>query len=124
MGPVRVLFVEDEGLIRLITEEYLNENGFEVIEAWNGEEAVKLLDSNRCFDVLFTDVRMPGNVDGFALAEHARHRYPRLPVLIVSGYAENLTGRLRLLDPPPVFLSKPYDLSDVAHTLRTMAAEA
>lgn len=118
MGAVRVLLVEDEGLIRLITEEFLQEHGFEVIEAWNGDEAARLLDGPDGFDVLFTDVRMPGSLDGVALAEHARRRYPKLPVLVVSGYAENLVSRLRGLDPPMVVMGKPYDLLAVIDTLR------
>ena len=74
MRAVRVLLAEDEGLIRLITKQFLQENGFEVTEAWNGEEAARLLNGPDSFDVLFTDVRMPGSLDGIALAEHARRR--------------------------------------------------
>jgi len=122
MRTVRVLLVEDEGLIRLMTEEFLWENGFEVVETWNGEEAAKLLDGPDRFDVVFTDVRMPGSLDGVALAEYARRRYPKIPVLVVSGYAENLVARLRDLNPPVVLMGKPYDLSKVVDTLRRLTA--
>ncbi|TPG46055.1 response regulator [Roseomonas nepalensis] len=120
MASVRVLFVEDEDLIRLIMKEFLQENGFEAVEVWNGEEAVRLLDGPDGFDVLFTDVQMPGALDGIAPAEQARRRCPEIPVLVVSGYAENLVSRLRNLDPPAVLMSKPYDLAVVADTLRRL----
>ncbi len=123
METRRVLLVEDEVLIRLIAEEFLQESGFEVVEAWNGDEAAKLLDGPDHFDVLFTDVRMPGNLDGIALAEHARQRRPMIPVLVVSGYADNLSSRLRKLTPPVVLIGKPYDLTAIAEALGRLIAE-
>jgi CheY-like chemotaxis protein len=123
MASVRVLFVEDEDLIRLIMGEFLQDSGFEVVEVWNGEEAVRLLDGPDGFDVLFTDVQMPGTLDGVAVVEQARRQCPRLPVLVVSGYAENLVSRLRHLDPPAVLMGKPYDLAAVVDTLRRLTAK-
>ncbi len=113
----RVLLVEDEGLIRLIMADFLRDEGFEVIEAWNGDEAVKLLDGPDNFDILFTDVRMPGTFDGIDVAALARRRHPALPVLVVSGYATQLTSRLSLLNPPAVFISKPYRLTQILEAL-------
>lgn len=69
MAAVRVLLVEDENLIRLVTSEILQDEGFEVVEAWNGDEAVRLLDGPDSFDILFTDVQMPGTLDGGAMLE-------------------------------------------------------
>lgn len=116
----RVLVVEDEGLIRLIAAEVLQDEGFEVVEAWDGDRAAELLDGPDGFDVLFTDVRMPGTLDGVDLAVHARCRYPTIPVLVVSGYAPRLMSRLSVLDPAAVFISKPYDLGEVVGTLRRL----
>ena len=59
MATARVLLVEDEGLIRLVMAEALLDQGFEVVEAWNGDETARLLDGQDTFDVLFTDVMMP-----------------------------------------------------------------
>ncbi len=113
----RVLLVEDEGFVRLIMAEVLRDEGFEVTEAWNGDQAVRLLDGPNSFDVLFTDVRMPGTFDGIDVAVHARLRYPALPVLVVSGYATQLALRLSLLNPPAVFISKPYRLTQILEAL-------
>ena len=120
MAVVRVLLVEDEGLIRMITAEFLHDEGFDVTEAWNGDEAARLLDNAANFDVLFTDVQMPGALDGINLAMHARRRWATLPLLIVSGYAAQLTAQFALLNPAPVFIGKPYNLDKIAGALRRL----
>lgn len=99
MAAARVLLAEDEVLIRLVAAEHLRDEGFEVVEAWDGDEAARLLDGPGRFDVLFTDVRMPGLLDGVDVAMHARRRYPTIPVLVVSGYAAHLMRRLGVLQP-------------------------
>jgi len=113
MATARVLLVEDEVLIRLVTAEMLRDEGFEVVEAQHGDEACALLDDADDFDVLFTDVRMPGTLDGIDVALHARRRHPAIPVLIASGYAAHLVRRLSMLIPAAVFISKPYSLAEV-----------
>jgi CheY-like chemotaxis protein len=122
MAALRVLLVEDEGLIRLLTAEVLHEEGFEVMEAWNGVEAIRLLDGPDGFDVLFTDVRMPGPLDGIDVAEHARRLDPSIPILVVSGYAVDLRKRLSALEPAAVFLSKPYNMTEIVDALRRLLA--
>lgn len=117
---VRVLLVEDEGLIRLVASQTLQDEGFEVAEAWNGDEAARLLDGPDGFDVLFTDVQMPGTLDGLDLAMHARRRCPGIPVLVVSGYAAQLVARLRVLDPAAIFIGKPYGLDEVVSAVRRL----
>ena len=119
VAALRVLLVEDEGLIRLMTTEALQEEGFDVVEAWNGDEAIRLLDGPNGFDVLLTDVQMPG-ADGVDVAEHARRRYPAIPILVVSGYAADLTKRLDALSPAAVFIHKPYNLEHIVLTLRCL----
>ena len=123
MATARVLLVEDEGLVRLTTAEILRDEGFEVVEAWDGDEAVRLLDGPGSFDALFTDVRMPGTRDGIAVAVHARRRHPAIPVLVVSGYVAQLIDRLGVLDPAAVFISKPYDLDDIVVALRRLTVK-
>ena len=123
MATARVLFVEDEGLIRLVTADYLRDEGFEVVEARDGDEAARLLDTLGGFDVLFTDVRMPGMLDGVEVAVRARQRHPELPVLVVSGYAARLTSRLGALQPPAVFMGKPYALREVVDTLSRLTGK-
>lgn len=123
MATARVLLVEDEGLIRLMTAELLQDEGFEVVEAWNGDEAARLLNGPDGFDVLFTDVRMPGALDGVDVAVHARRRHPAIPVLVVSGYAAQLMSRLSVLDPAAVFISKPYRLDEIVDVLRRLTVK-
>lgn len=122
MAAARVLLAEDEALIRLVAAEHLRDEGFEVVEAWDGDEAARLLDGPGGFDVLFTDVRMPGLLDGVDVALHARRRYPTIPVLVVSGYAVHLMRRLGVLQPAAVFISKPYSLAEVATALNRLTA--
>ncbi len=117
---VRVLLVEDEGLIRLVASQILQDEGFEVVEAWNGDEAARLLDGPDRFDILFTDVQMPGMLDGLELAMHARRRCPGIPVLVVSGYAAQLVTRLSVLDPSAVLIGKPYSLNEVVVAVRRL----
>lgn len=120
----RVLLVEDESIIRLVAAEALHDEGFEVAEAWNGDEAVRLLNGPGTFDVLFTDVRMPGTLDGVDVAIHARSRYPAIPVLVVSGYAAHLMTRLGVLEPVAHFMSKPYSLAEVVDKLHQLVGPA
>ena len=122
MATARVLLVEDEGLIRLAAAEVLQDEGFEVVEARDGNEAVQLLRGPDAFDVLFTDVRMPGALDGVDVATHARGLHPMIHVLVVSGYAPHLMARLGVLEPPAHFMSKPYILTEVVAKLNHLIA--
>ncbi len=124
MAAIRVLLVEDEGLIRMMTAEFLQDEGFEVTEARDGDEAAGLLDGVRDFDVLFTDVRMPGVLDGVDLAMHARRLYAGMPLLVVSGYAAQLTTRLGVLDPAAVFIGKPYEMREISAALKRLTVES
>lgn len=120
MASVRILFVEDEGLIRMVVGELLRDEGFEVTEARDGDEAAGLLGGPGCFDVLFTDVQMPGALDGVGVAILARSQQSALPVLVVSGHAPHLIERLRELDPAALFISKPYELEQIVEALRQL----
>jgi CheY-like chemotaxis protein len=105
-----ILVVEDEVLIRLMISDHLRSDGFAVIEAASADEALKILQSSAPVHLLFTDVRMPGPVDGLALMEHARTMKPDLKIIVTSGHAA--AGRLR--DIADDFFSKPYDLARVS----------
>ena len=120
MSAKRVLLVEDEGLIRFVTAEALRDDGFEVVEAVDGDEAARLLDGPDPFDILITDMRMPGTRDGVAVALHARLRQSAIPVLVVSGFAWQVKTRLQVLDPAAVFLNKPYKLDEVVKVSRQL----
>lgn len=85
MQPL-ILLVEDELLVRDMIAEELRDAGYLVIECANSDEALVQLERVPEIDLLFTDIRMPGPIDGFALAERVRSRYANLPVLYTTGF--------------------------------------
>jgi CheY-like chemotaxis protein len=115
---LRVLLVEDDQLVRQMILEALIDEGFEVLEATSGDEGARLLIDPDGIDVIFTDVRMPGLLDGIDLALHARKRHPRIAVIVVSGFAPHLVERLEQLDPPPIFFGKPYRPGEIIEAIR------
>ena len=82
---VRVLLVEDEVFIRIDTAEHLRARGFEVVEAGSADDAVEYVASGERIDVLVTDIRMPGSLDGLDLAARLRAEQPDLPIVVASG---------------------------------------
>lgn len=103
----RILFAEDDGEIGYIVTEMLRAEGFDVTPVENGDDGAITFD-NHPFHMLLTDVRMPGIKDGIDLATHVRQRSPGLPIVIVSGYAEDLGARLKNLGKRVTFLRKPF----------------
>jgi CheY-like chemotaxis protein len=114
-----VLLVEDEPLVRMLGADLLSEAGFEVVEAQDGDEALAALERRADIEVLFTDVNMPGSLDGLALATVARGRRPDLKVLVGSGVVRPSNGDLPNAGR---FLAKPYRPAAVVETLREMLA--
>src|SRR6266545_732479 len=83
--PIIVLIVEDEALVRETAVDVLGDAGFQVLEAGNGHDALALLESNPDVRVLFTDLNMPGSMDGLMLAFMASVRWPHLALILSSG---------------------------------------
>jgi CheY-like chemotaxis protein len=83
-----ILVVEDELLIRIMVSDELRDAGYDVIEACSADEAVTILTSPVRIDLIVSDVRMPGSLDGLGLLSVARERFPALPVIITSGHLE------------------------------------
>ena len=108
LAPATVLLVEDEVLIRLVVADRLRGAGMRVIEAKNGDEALSLLASTEHIDLIVTDIRMPGAIDGVTLAQLAKKVYG-LPVIVASAHYEALlpTG---IAD---AFFGKPYHVDRV-----------
>jgi len=117
-----VIVVEDEPLIRMILAEALSDHGFDVIEAPHARQAVALLEADAGrVHALFTDVHMPGDMDGVALAHHARARWPWISVLVTSGraYPEKSS-----MPEGARFIAKPYELSHVIRHIQEMRETA
>lgn len=110
-----VLVVEDEPLVRMTAADELDEAGFRVLEAMNADEALKVLEARSGeVQVLFTDVHMPGSMDGMELAEEVHQRWPHILLLISSGRAQP--------DPDEIpdhgrFLPKPYYGATLVHSI-------
>lgn len=114
-----VLIVEDEALIRIGAARMIEDAGFDVIEAANADEAIQTLESRSDIRVVFTDIHMPGSMDGLKLAHAVRHRWPPIKIVVTSGREPLPTGQ----DLPEGgrFFPKPYDPIEVCDTLRELA---
>jgi CheY-like chemotaxis protein len=115
-----VLLVEDELLVRELASEDLAEAGFEVTQASDGDEALAHLRDGRQFDLLFTDIRMPGETDGWELAREARRLIPGLRVIYATGLGEAGDG----LASEERYVRKPYSLNDLRKVLGELGFEA
>lgn len=117
---ITVLVVEDEELIRMDIADYLEREGFKVFEAAHAYAAIELLEAHPSMSILFTDIVMPGSMDGLKLAVAVRSRWPPVKIVIVSGYR-----LIEITDMPDggVFFSKPYTHGAVAAALRQLMAD-
>ena len=111
-----ILIVEDEVLTRIAAAEYLRDCGFTVVEAANAEEARSVLNSRAFIDLVFTDIQMPGEMDGRSLAGWLARQKPNVPVILTSARLEGDStsrGQRR-------FIRKPYQLSDIEKQIREL----
>lgn len=108
----RVLVVEDEPHLREVVSEALAQEGFSVTQAACGDEAAGLIDHARGFDLLLTDVHMPGGLDGIGVAARARARQPGLPIVVATGRRGSEAG-VGALQPRCALVMKPYGLRTI-----------
>jgi CheY-like chemotaxis protein len=118
-GAETVLVVEDDQALRAYTVETLMELGYRVLQAANGAEALAIIDHEQV-DLLFTDVVMPGGLNGRQLAEEASKRRPRLKVLYTTGYARNAIVHHGRLDPGVHLVGKPFSYAELAAKVRAV----
>ena len=113
-----ILVVEDEPLQRLVITDFLKECGFDILESANAAEAIEVLTKQTGqIDLVFSDVQMPGEIDGFGLAKWIRENRPGTPVVLASG----CTGKAELardLCAGEHFFPKPFDMDEVAAKIR------
>jgi len=117
-GQETVLVVEDDALVRNFVTGQLKSLGYTTLVAANAAEALSLINRGATLDLLFTDVVMPGTMNGRQLAEEVIKRLPSVKVLFTSGYTQNAIVHHGRLDPDIILLPKPYRKSDLARLVR------
>ncbi|MGY6627882.1 MAG: hybrid sensor histidine kinase/response regulator [Oceanicaulis sp.] len=123
-GHGRILFVEDEQMVRTVAAKTLRRKGYEVVEACDGEEALEILEAEpESFDLLLSDVVMPG-MSGPKLLEAARHLLGSARIVFISGYAEEDFSDTISADLDISFLPKPFEIQDLAERVKQELAAA
>jgi CheY-like chemotaxis protein len=120
IGAESILLVEDDDALRAYGVELLNELGYRVLAAANAAGALAIIDRGDKIDLLFTDVVMPGGMNGRELADEALRRRPGLKVLFTTGYTRNAIVHNGQLDPGIQLLGKPFTYSDLAAKIRSV----
>jgi CheY-like chemotaxis protein len=118
-GDEHILLVEDDALVRQYVVTQISRFGYQTLAAANAAEALAIIDEGERIDLLFTDVMLPGGMNGRQLATEAAKRRPGLKVLYTSGYTENALIHHGRLDAGVLLLPKPYLSSDLARMIRT-----
>jgi len=114
-----VLIVEDEFLSRMSAAEMISDHGFDVVEAENADLAIAILETRSDVQVVFTDVRLPGSMDGLKLAKYVKAKWPPIKIIATSEQAVVREGDL---PGGGVLLPKPYTADHVAAALRACTA--
>jgi len=123
-GDETILVVEDDPLVRAYVNTQLQSLGYTTLSAGNGVEALAIVDGGAAFDLLFTDIIMPGGLNGRQLAAAVIERRPSLKVLFTSGYTEDAIVHHGRLDSGVLLLAKPYRNVDLARMLRVALTSA
>jgi Response regulator containing CheY-like receiver, AAA-type ATPase, and DNA-binding domains len=115
--PARVLVVDDEPLLRLFNVDMLIDAGFDVLEAADADQALSLLEQTNGIQVVFTDVEMPGVLDGFGLARRIEMRWPEIGVVVTSG---RRCPDATFAAPARFFVQKPYRAAEIIEMIDAM----
>jgi CheY-like chemotaxis protein len=116
-----VLIVEDECMLRMNAAEMIGDAGFDVIEAGDADEAIAILEARPDIHIVFTDIQMPGSMDGLNLARFVRGRWPPIKIVATSGF---VSVRKDDLPEGSRFVAKPYRPEQIVATLRDLTAAA
>jgi len=116
-----ILVVEDDTLLRMHALEMIEEAGFEVLEASNADDAIKLLEARMDIAVVFTDIDMPGSMNGLKLAHAVANRWPPIRIVATSGHFQMHDGDL---PEGGLFIAKPYLSQQILSTLHRLAKAA
>lgn len=119
--PIHILVVEDEPFILFVMGEHLQDEGFTVSLARNANEALSLLEKNADISLMFTDIDMPGGMNGLALSSMVRDRWPSVKIIITSGQRQ---VEITEIPDGAMFFSKPYDHEEVVSSMRELLHNA
>ncbi len=114
LKPATVLIVEHEHIVQMELEAQLLDMGLTVLAAGDADEAIALLDAHPEIELMLTDLRMPGSMDGIRLAHHVRGRWPPVKIIVASGVTRT---QLSQLPEGSIFLAKPYGPEALAAAL-------
>ena len=114
-----VLAVEDEPLILMLAIDMIRDAGFEALWASNADDAIRILENRDDIRIVFTDINMPGSMDGIKLAQAVRGRWPPIKIIVTSGFSG---CELKLLPAGSQFIPKPYDAGQMSEVLHSLAA--
>lgn len=118
MGAQTILVVEDEFLIRFMLADSLRDIGYHVLEAADGEEGLDILHSGQVVDLMVTDVRMPGGVDGMELTRRSKALAPGRPVIVCSAHLFRSESH-----PADDFIAKPYTVAEFANAIARLIGD-
>jgi DNA-binding response OmpR family regulator len=119
MHSPRILLVEDDPLVRAAVLRLLHASGLSVIPVCDGDAAKVAMDDAGDFDLLITDIRIPGRLDGLAVASEWRQHYRECPIIFVSGHC-NVDAISNALGPRDIFIRKPFRRAEFIGTIRGM----
>jgi len=119
-GRAVVLVVEDSAIIRMGAVDLVLSVGYEALEASDADAAIRILESRNDVDLVFTDVQMPGTMDGIELSHYIRDRWPPVRLIIASGEAFLEESSLPI---GSRFFSKPYDESSIANAMALLMSD-
>lgn len=114
-----ILVVEDEALIRMVSADILSEAGFHVLEAENAAEAIAIMEAADHVELVFTDIRMPGRMDGLELATFVHAHWPDVRLLVTSGHVVLSNDEI---PDGGRFVNKPYNLQRLVAEVRAIVA--
>lgn len=115
----RILVVEDEPLLLLAAMDLVEDAGFTPVPAASADAAIKIIEDENDIFLVFTDIDMPGSMDGLKLAAAVRHRWPPIHIIVVSGLVNVQPGDLPA---PGEFFRKPYETGKVIDAMRRLAS--
>ena len=114
--PPVVLLVEDDTLVRTVVATFMEDEGMEVVEASDADKALEVLEHRSDIRLLFTDINMPGSMDGLDLAREVRKRWPQVLLMLTSGRRPPLTHIPKTSE----FVPKPYDFDQLTDRIQRM----